>query len=254
MRKPSPLKAALKDSKKVNIGSWITLGHEAIAEIMANAGFEWLCVDLEHSTMSITEAGRLIRTIELAGAVPLVRLSNNDHVQIKRVMDAGAHGIIVPLVNTKEDALRAYQAMHYPPKGIRGVGLARGQKYGASFVDYKKHLESAVLIVQIEHKTAVENLEQILSMPEVDGYIVGPYDLSASMGFPGEFDRPDFKAAMAKIVEIGNKSGKAGGLHIVEPNQDQLKKVISEGAWFVAYSLDIRMLEQSCMQGIQSLK
>ena len=111
-----------------------------------------------------------------------------------------------------------------------------------------------MLIVQIEHKTAVENLEQILSMPEVDGYIVGPYDLSASMGFPGEFDRPDFKAAMAKIVEIGNKSGKAGGLHIVEPNQDQLKKVISEGARFVAYSLDIRMLEQSCMQGIQSLK
>lgn len=254
MKKISSLKAALQDPKKVNLGSWITLGHEAIAEIMVNAGFDWLCVDLEHSTMSITEAGRLIRTIDLGGCVPLVRLSDNDPVQIKRVMDAGAHGIIVPMVNSKADALKAFKAMHYPTKGTRGVGLARAQGYGTSFSEYKKNLDSAVLIVQIEHKTAVENLEEILQCPEVDGFIIGPYDLSASLGFPGEFGRPEVVAALARINEVAKKTGKAGGIHVVEPDPAGLQKAIADGMRFIAYSVDIRMVEQSCRRGVLTAK
>src|SRR4030042_6062223 len=121
---------------RFTIGSWITLGHPAIAEIMARAGFDWLTVDMEHSVLTIRETEELIRIIDLCGVTPLVRLSANDPVQIKRVMDAGAHGVIVPMVNSAAEAKQAVAAGGYPPKGQRGVGLARGQGYGTSFDRY----------------------------------------------------------------------------------------------------------------------
>jgi 2-dehydro-3-deoxyglucarate aldolase len=120
------LKQKLKN-KDLTVGSWITLGNTSIAEILANAGYDWLVVDLEHTTISLEQAGELIRTIELAGVSPLVRLTNNDENQIKRVMDAGAHGIVVPMVKSADDAKYAVAATRYPPLGNRGVGLARAQ-------------------------------------------------------------------------------------------------------------------------------
>ncbi len=147
------------NSKKLTLGSWITLGHPAIAEIMANAGFDWLVVDLEHSVIDLEMASDLIRTIDLCGTAPLVRLTSNDQNQIKRVMDAGAHGIIVPMVNTPAEAVMAVAATRYSPVGSRGVGLARAQGYGANFQDYLKwQSEGPVVIVQIEHKGAVDQL------------------------------------------------------------------------------------------------
>src|SRR2546423_13195240 len=118
------------------LGAWITQGHPAIAEIFARAGFDWVTVDLEHSTISLDQAGELIRTIDLAGCAPLVRLTSNDPNLIKRLMDAGAHGIIVPGVNAAADAEAAVAATRYPPAGHRGVGLGRAQGYGARFHDY----------------------------------------------------------------------------------------------------------------------
>ena len=115
MSEPMSLKASLA-AKRLTLGSWITLGHPAVAEIMARAGFEWLCVDVEHSVIDLYEAELLIRTIDLAGAAPLVRLSWNDPIQIKRVMDAGAHGVIVPMVRTAEEAAAAVEAVYYPPR------------------------------------------------------------------------------------------------------------------------------------------
>lgn len=235
------------NSGQPTIGSWITLGHVGIAEIMAGAGFDWLVVDLEHSTISTDVAGELIRVIDLCGVAPLVRVTSNEPDQIKRMMDAGAHGIIVPMVNTPKDAERAVSAVHYPPRGTRGVGLARAQSYGASFDRYKSWLaEQAVVIVQVEHIDAVNNLEAILAVPGVDGYIIGPYDLSASMGHPGQFDRPEFLSAIAKVREVGKKADKAGGIHVVEPDLNQLKRSLDEGWNFLAYSVDIRMLDSSC--------
>ena len=236
------------------IGSWITLAHPAIAEIMANAGFDWLAVDLEHSVVNIREAEELIRVIDLCGASPLVRLSSNDSVQIKRVMDSGAHGVIVPMVNSVGDAERAVAAVRYPPQGSRGVGLARAQGYGNDFESYKDWLsQEAVVIVQIEHVRAVENLTAILSVDGVDGFIVGPYDLSGSLGIPGDFEHPLMQKAMATIRSVGGASGKALGIHIIEPNVAQLKQRIAENYRFIAYSLDIRMLDTACRQGLKSM-
>jgi len=232
---------------KLTVGSWITLAHPAIAEIMAKAGFDWLTVDLEHSVITIREAEDLIRVIDLCNVAPLVRLSANDPVQIKRVMDAGAHGIIVPMVNKREEAVAAVHAVYYPPNGGRGVGLARAQGYGTSFQQYHEWLEhKALVIVQVEHIDAVNNLADILSVPGIDGYFIGPYDLSASMGLAGKFDHPDMIAAVEKIKQMGLKFGKPGGLHIVEPDISQLEKRIKEGFKFLAYSLETRVLDTAC--------
>lgn len=241
--------------ERVSIGSWLTLAHPAIAEIMANAGFDWLAVDLEHSVITIREAEELIRVIDLAGVKPLVRLTSNHPDQIKRVMDAGSHGIIVPMVNSVADAQRAVAAVKYPPQGMRGVGLARAQGYGTRFQEYLKwQATEPLVIVQVEHVQAVENLESIFAVAGVDGYIIGPYDLSASMGIPGQFDHPKFLAAMERVKTVSAQMKMPGGIHVIEADPAQLAQRIEEGYRFIAYSLDIRMLDAACRSGLERVK
>ncbi len=242
-------------SRVLTIGSWITIGHPAIAEIMARAGFDWLVVDLEHSVISIDVAGDLIRIIDLCGVAPLVRLTSNDPDQIKRVMDAGAHGIVVPMVNSAVEAARAVAATRYAPQGSRGVGLGRAQGYGVSFQDYLEwQRDGPVVIVQIEHKDAIDQLDDILTVPGVDGFIIGPYDLSCSMGLPGQFESPEFVDAIVRIRDAGQRIGCPAGVHIVEPDLEQLEQKIREGFTFIAYSVDFRMLDVSARQGLAKMK
>jgi 2-keto-3-deoxy-L-rhamnonate aldolase RhmA len=247
----------LKDriaARQLTIGSWITIGHPAIAEILARAGYEWLVVDLEHSMIDLDVAAELIRTIDLCGVSPLVRLTSNDRNQIKRVMDAGAHGIVVPMVNSAAEAAAAVAATRYAPAGTRGVGLSRAQGYGVSFARYLEwQHEGPIVVVQIEHIEAVERLDEILAVPGVDAFIVGPYDLSCSMGDPGEFERPEFLAAMARIVEAGARVGCPAGMHLVEPDPARLSRLVAEGYTFIAYSVDMRMLDVTARQGVSSL-
>ena len=238
----------------LSIGSWITLGHPAIAEIMASAGFDWLAIDLEHSVITLREAEELIRVIDLKGLVPFVRLSSNNPEQIKRVMDAGAQGVIVPMVKTRQAAIDAVAAVKYPPLGLRSFGLARAQGYGPQFDQYVDWQgDGTVVVVQIEHIDAVDNLGSILSVPGVDAYFVGPYDLSGSLGIPGQFDHPRFLSAMEEIKRVAQSSGVSGGVHIVEPDIAQLEKCIKEGQKFIAYSIDIRMLDRSCREGLDAV-
>jgi 2-keto-3-deoxy-L-rhamnonate aldolase RhmA len=237
------------------LGCWITLGHAGIAEILARAGFDWVVVDLEHSVISIEQAGDLIRVIDLCGAAPLVRLTSNHPDQIKRVMDAGAHGIVVPMTNSAADAERAVAAVRYPPEGSRGVGLARAQAYGVGFKEYFEWQRvGSVVIVQIEHRDALDQLDAILTVPGVDGFIIGPYDLSCSMGIPGQFEHPAFVSAMTRILEAGHRLGVPAGLHIVEPDAERLAESLRQGYRFIAYSVDIRLLDTGARRGIQLFK
>lgn len=239
-------------NKQLTLGSWITLGHPAVAEIMSKAGFDWLTVDLEHSVITLREAEDLIRVIQLSGKSALVRLTSNDANQIKRIMDAGADGIIVPCVNSADEARKAINAVYYPPRGSRGVGLARAQGYGAGFQQYKQKLiDESIVIVQIEHINAVNNIESILQVEGVDGFIIGPYDLSASMGYPGDFEREDVKQAIKHVCAVARKLNMPQGIHIVEPDKQALAKAIEDGFTFIAYSLDIRMLDVACREGLQ---
>lgn len=240
---------------EVTLGGWVSLASEAVAEIMCAAGLEWVAVDLEHSTTALADAERLIRVIDGRGRAPLVRLTANDPQQIKRVMDAGAHGVIVPNVRGREDVLRTVRAMHYPPRGERGVGLARAQGYGASFGSYRAWLEtSAVLVAQIEHVDALAELDAILGVPELDAVLIGPYDLSASMGAPGVFDAPGFVDAMATIRRAAAARGKPAGIHVVEPDPAALRARLDEGYRLVAYSVDFRMIDVACRAGVDVLR
>jgi len=242
-------------NKETTIGSWITLGNTGIAEIMANAGFDWIVIDLEHSMISLDLAGELIRVIDLAGVPPLVRLTSNHPDQIKRVMDAGAHGIIVPMVNHSTDAEKAVAAVHYAPQGNRGVGLARAQGYGEQFNEHLQwQIDGPVVIVQIEHKDALANLEDILTVSGVDGFIIGPYDLSCSLGIPGEFENPKFTKAMDQIKNTGLQLDIPGGLHIVEPDIEALTKSLREGFRLIAYSVDIRIIDVGLRRGVNCFK
>jgi 2-dehydro-3-deoxyglucarate aldolase len=251
--KNSSLKTKIKN-KEVTIGSWITLGHTSIAEIMAKAGFDWLVIDMEHSAITLHEAQELIKVIELSGIVPLVRVGNNDSTLIKRVMDAGAHGVIVPMVNCSEDAIKAVNAVKYPPTGQRGVGLARAQGYGLEFERYKNWVnKESIVIVQIESVDAINNLEEILSV-DIDGFIIGPYDLSASMGKPGEFDHPDVVNALTKVKEVSQEMGAVSGFHVIPPDSGVVIKMIQEGYKFIAFSLDTLFLGLKCGEEMDKIK
>lgn len=241
--------------KSRSLGSWITLAHPAIAEIMARAGFDWLVIDLEHSVITIREAEELIRIIELYNVKPYVRLTSNDPNQIKRVMDAGAHGIIVPMVKTLKDVENTANALFYPPKGTRSIGLARAQQYGVAFHEYVKKNVSHDLIIQVEHIDAIDNLEEILSFKGLDGFIVGPYDLSGSMGIPGDFNNPNFQAKLEKIRYISSKYPHIKrGFHLVEPCHNQLRQLIHEKYDFIAYGVDFRFLDASIRNGLSEFR
>lgn len=246
------MKKSLKErmrKRELTVGSWITLGHTAVAEIMAQAGFDWLVIDMEHSAITLDQAQGLVQVIELSGVSPLVRVSKNDSSLIKRIMDTGAHGVIVPMVNTAQEALAAVQAVKYPPQGKRGVGLARAQKYGLGFKEYKRWCEKeSVVIVQIEHKDAVRNLEAILSTPGVDGFIVGPYDLSGSLGIAGEFTHPLMVKTMKAIRQKARLAGSLSGFHIIKPDIKEFLKRKAEGYKFLAFSLDTLLLGNTCRE------
>ena len=248
------LKARI-NKKNLTIGSWITLYNESLAEIFAKSGFDWLVIDMEHSAITIDQAAKLIRVIDLAGCIPLVRLTSNDHNLIKRVMDAGAHGIIVPNINSSDEAKKAVMATQYAPLGRRGVGLARAQGYGATFDKYFEWQKNEpVVIVQIESKESLKSLQDIFSVPGVDGFIIGPYDLSSSMGIPGKFSHPEFLNAIDLILSTGKKCDCSSGTHIIEPDHKLLKEAIKQDYKLIAYSVDIRMLDVHARNSVKLFK
>tara|TARA_B100000315_G_scaffold217700_1_gene218499 strand:+ start:687 stop:1424 length:738 start_codon:yes stop_codon:yes gene_type:complete len=239
---------------KISIGSWITLGHLSIVEIMADAGFDWLCVDLEHSVIDFYEAEILIATIQSKGIMPFVRVGYNNEMIIKKVLDAGAQGIIVPMVNSKKDALQAVNSVKYPPQGNRGVGLARAQNYGFNFEEYAKNINSQInVIAQIEHIDAIANLEEILSVDGIDGTIIGPYDLSGSMGKPGQYDDDDVKEILSKYETISKKLNKPMGYHVIKPDHSAMLEKIENGYTFLAFSLDTVFLGSICRSEMKKL-
>ena len=241
--------------KKYSIGSWITLNHPSIAEIMADCGFDWLCVDLEHSVIDYYNAQLLISTIQAKGLKAFVRVGKNEDLIIKRVLDAGADGIIVPMINTKQDALKAVKSVKYPPEGSRGVGLARAQGYGFNFDDYKnKKTNEIKLIVQIEHIDAIKNLDDIISIDGIDGSLIGPYDLSGSMGKPGDYNDDDVIEILNKYENDASKHGKLMGFHVIKPNHRLVREKINRGYNFIAFSLDTIFLGTIAKNEIDKLK
>jgi len=248
------VKAKLRSNKSV-LGSWLNLPSLEVTEIMARSGFEFLVIDQEHGTMNFETAQKMAMVIEGYGAAPFIRVSENDPVIIKRAMETGVYGIIVPMINSKEDAQKAIASMRYAPEGIRGVGLSRGQGYGLEFEKYKQwYKKNMVLVAQIEHIDAINNLEEILSLKDIDATIIGPYDLSASLGYPGEFDRKEVINAINKYVTICKKHKVPVGMHVVPADAQLVNKRMAQGFNFLVFSLDMIFLASKIKDEMELLK
>lgn len=249
-----PLKQKLAN-KEVTIGSWITIGHPSVIEILSHAGFDWLTIDLEHTTIDLTMTQFIISSIQSYDMAALVRVSKNEEVIIKRVLDAGANGVIVPMISSAEDAKKAVEYAKYPPQGKRGVGLNRAQQYGHTFNEYKKWVdENLVVIAQVEHIDGIHNIEAIINTPGIDGVIIGPYDLSGSLGTPGEYERKEVVEALSVFKKACIAGNKSMGFHVIDPDHEKLKDKIEEGYTFLAFSTDFFFMSSKAEGEMEKLK
>ena len=238
------------------IGSWINTGSPVVAEVMAQAGFDFLVIDVEHSAVDIVQVQALLQAIRAGSpdCFPMVRIAGNVYDDTKRFLDAGAMGVIAPLVKNREDAERLVASVKYPPQGERGVGFGRSHDYGFGFDAYMdKANDETVVCVQIEHIEAVRNIDEILSTAGVDAALIGPYDLTASMGITAQFEDPNYLAAVAEIKVACDRHGVCPGVHVVRPNTNEAMARISEGFKLIGYSLDITMLGTASRSGLQPL-
>jgi 2-keto-3-deoxy-L-rhamnonate aldolase RhmA len=239
-REPNKLKRDL-ESGKVCIGATITMSNPVVAEIMSHIGFDWLWFETEHTAMSIESVLAMLQATNGSDVSTLVRVPWNDKVTIKRVLDTGPDGIIIPLVNTKEEAEMAVRAMKYPPWGERGAGLARAQCYGMHMGEYMQTANDEVMtIIMIEHIDAVNNIDDILSVKGVDSIMIGALDLSGSMGILGQTGDERVENAIQKTLAACKRVQKPCG--IIAGSPEAANKRIKEGFQNIILGLDVLYL------------
>lgn len=249
----SIVKEKLKAEKTV-VGTWMMIGHPAIAEIYAGENIDFICVDLEHTATGYPELENICRAVKGSGKDVLVRLSSSDPAQAKRVLDIGVNGIIVPDVRSKAEAEKAVAIAKFPPDGVRGASLARSTDYGRNFfASYQQHNDNVFVAIMLEHVEAVSEVEEIVSVPGIDATFIGPYDLSSSMGKAGQLDDPEVRANQQKFLQATQAAGIAPGLHIVPMDPPQVKERIDAGYRFIALSLDQEMLLQGVRQMVSKI-
>ena len=212
---------------------------------MGQAGYDWIAIDMEHGAISVHQLPDLFRAIELGETLPLVRLARGHTKDCKQALDSGAAGVIVPMVESAEQLQHVREICCWPPSGSRGVGFSRANLFGKTFKKYKEESQAPLLIAQIEHINAVNNLKKILQVEMLDAVIIGPYDLSASMGMTGNFENKEFTAIMNEIINLCNKYNIPCGDHVVQPDHKLLEKRVTEGYRFLAFSIDAVFLNKS---------
>ena len=239
------------------IGSWINTASPIVAELMASSGFDFLTVDVEHSAVDLVQTQVLFQAIKSGNpdCTPLVRLAGNSYAETKRFLDAGASGVIAPFINDASQARELVRAVKYPPEGMRGVGFCRANGYGMRLSESVAAANRETFVcVQIEHVDAVRNIDDILRVPGIDAAIIGPYDLSASMGITAQFDHPEMVKAIDTIGIACRRNSVVAGIHVVQPDTAEVVRRYREGYRFIAYSLDITMLMNACMEGLAKIR
>ncbi len=254
MMRPNPVKRALKTGQPV-VGTWLSLGSITAARFLARVGFAWLNVDMEHSLVDWETATHIFASVADAGCTPLARVPANRHDHIKRALDNGAHGIVVPMVNTREEAIAAVRAAKYPPAGNRSVGGgAHALNFDATAEEYYERANDEIVVVlQCEHRDAVENADTIFSVPGIDAIFVGPNDLAASMREPNGTPPNDeaLLHAYRKIFETCRRHGVAAGIHCF--NVEEARQRIAEGWQFIAVQSELRMMLDSAERTVEEL-
>jgi 2-dehydro-3-deoxyglucarate aldolase len=240
----SNIKRKLKNGE-ATVGSWMQIPDSSIAEIMGSCGYDWVAVDLEHGKFSTEKLPEIFRALELGGTQPFARVAQACSNDIKQALDSGAKGLIFPMIESENQLEQAISNALYPPLGKRGVGYARANLFGKRFESYLKKANDLVLIAQIENIAAVQELDKILQVKYLDGIMVGPYDLSASMGLTAQFEHPEFLNAMESIRRKSVKYNIPMGAHVVQPDRKLLQNQLKEGYQFIAYSIDSVFLYKS---------
>jgi 2-dehydro-3-deoxyglucarate aldolase len=224
---------------------------------MAQTGFDFITVDAEHSAVDIVEAQQIFQAIRSGNpnTEAFVRLHGVDYSLTKRYLDAGATGVIGPLVTDADQARMLVQACKYPPLGKRGVGFCRANEYGLSVESHFAQANDQILVaVQIEDIEAVENINEILSVDGIDAAFIGPYDLTASMGITAQFDHPKYIKARDRILESCESHNITPGIHIVQPDPEEAADRIRDGFKLLAFSLDITMVQKACLEGLKEIR
>jgi len=239
-RPPNRLKRDLAAGTP-SLGVTIISGSSVIAELLSRAGFDWLWLEMEHNTVGDQDVLSMLQATNGAEVSTIVRVPWNDKTLIKRAVDAGPDAILVPLVNTREEAEAAVRAMKYPPLGERGAGLARAEAWGLSLGEYYASANDEVLtFVMIEHRMAVENIDEILAVPGIDGLMIGALDLSGSMNLLGQTDHPEVEAAVQRVLAAAKQAAKPCGTVALDP--DTAVKRIDQGFNPVIVAIDVLML------------
>jgi len=248
----NPVKKALQAGKAV-FGPFQGIGSVAVSEILSSKGFDWVLVDMEHGQIDLETAGDLFAAIKRGGCSALARVPGNDQATIKRVLDAGAEGIMIPLVNTKEEAERAVKNCLYPPQGVRGLGPGRASMYGLNMVEYAKSANAEVLVMlQAEHIDAVSRIEEILKIPGIDMLFVGPFDLACSMGHMDNPAHPEVEAAIARLLEASLNAGVIPGIFCM--GAESAIRRARQGFKFMALGLDSLYLNAGAEAELEALR
>lgn len=236
------IKNKMKSGEVVS-GLWVQSGCPVATEIMAQSALDFVVLDMEHGEAGDDRLAVFLRALESRPArgksVGFVRVRENDTITIRRALDAGAEGIIVPLVNTAQQAEKAVAACRFLPTGSRGYAFCRANHWGGDFESYIERFDrEVVLIAMIESREAVENIDEILAVDGVDGVLIGPYDLSGSYQVPGEINHPMVQQAKKEVLLACAGAGKAAGQHIVQPTQAEVSGALAEGYRFLALGMD----------------
>jgi 4-hydroxy-2-oxoheptanedioate aldolase len=252
--KTNKVKERLRQGKP-SFGTWLSLGNLHATRVLARSGFEWLTLDLEHSAIDWAEAAMIFAAVADAGCVPLARVPEGDHYCIKRVLDAGAWGIVVPMVDTVEHAQTAIAAAKYPPEGNRSVGGGmHALNFAASAAEYYQRANDEILVVlQTESPTGVKNAEAIYSLPGCDAIFVGPNDLRFNMRSPDGTMPTDeaHEAMIQRVIEIGKRVGTPTGIHAMDP-ESALSRA-EQGMQFIAVGSDLRMMNAKVQETVKIL-
>ena len=234
------------------IGTIVTLDSPEIAEILSLCGFDWLFLDMEHGTLAPTATQRLIQAMR-GSCSAVVRIPGNDPIWFKKALDTGCDGIVVPLVNSVNEARQAVAASKFPPQGARSVGVARAHGYGMSFPEYVASAnERVALIIQIEHIEAINHLDGILAVPGIDGVLIGPYDLSGSMNRLGDVTSEPVQTAIQVIKQKCQAKAVPYGIFVM--NADLAQKEIQDGCQFIAVGIDTVLLSNAAKAALNTVK
>lgn len=233
------------------IGTIVTLESAAAAERLAESGFDWLFIDGEHAPLHFAAIQALLQAIRPCAGI--VRVPAVEEIWIKKALDIGADGVIVPQIRTAEEVSRVVRWCRYPPAGVRGVGVARAQGYGARFSEYLNGAnENIAAVVQIEHVDAVANVDQIAAVAGLDALFIGPYDLSASLGVPGDVSSPEVTDAIQRVADACRENGVAAGIFGMQA--DAVRPWMDRGFTLLAVGIDVVLLGTAADAALAALK